>query len=51
MAKHIVILVCITLWSSVAYADVKRYEVPIGDAPSRGPVDAPVTVIEFLDFQ
>jgi protein-disulfide isomerase len=26
-------------------------EVEVGDAPSRGPVEAPVTVIEFSDFR
>ena len=34
-----------------AQADVKRVEVPIGDSPVIGPVDAPVTIIEFIDFQ
>ena len=32
-------------------AEVKRYDVPIGDSPSIGPVNAPVTIIEFLDYQ
>ena len=32
-------------------AEVKRYDVPIGDSPSMGPVNAPVTIIEFLDYQ
>jgi len=29
----------------------ERTEVPIGDSPSMGPTDAPVTIIEFIDFQ
>jgi hypothetical protein len=32
-------------------ADVDRFDVPIGSSPQRGPQDAAVTIIEFLDFQ
>jgi hypothetical protein len=32
-------------------ADVDRFDVPIGSSPQRGPRDAAVTIIEFLDFQ
>lgn len=35
----------------IAHAEQQRIEVPIGDSPSLGPADAPVTIIEFLDFQ
>jgi hypothetical protein len=34
-----------------ASAEEKRYPVPLGDSPILGPLDAPVTVVEFLDFQ
>jgi len=36
---------------SFAFADVQRYSVPIDDSPQKGPKDAPVTIIEFLDYQ
>jgi protein-disulfide isomerase len=31
-------------------ADV-RYTVPVGDSPTIGPANAPVTIVEFLDYQ
>lgn len=39
---------------SVAFGNTeteKRYDVPIGNSPQMGPADAPVTIIEFIDFQ
>ncbi len=37
--------------SSPALADEQRYSIPIDNLPYLGPADAPVTIIEFLDFQ
>ena len=34
-----------------AQAQTVRIEVPAGDSPAMGPADAPVTIIEFIDFQ
>ncbi len=36
---------------SIASAQEKRYDVPIGGSPQTGPSNAPVTLIEFIDFQ
>jgi hypothetical protein len=35
----------------LAIAVEKRYDVPIGDSPSLGPENAPITIIKFLDYQ
>ncbi|UCD34011.1 MAG: hypothetical protein JSU90_06835 [Nitrospiraceae bacterium] len=34
-----------------AAAEETRYNIPIGESPSWGPENAPVTIIEFLDYQ
>jgi protein-disulfide isomerase len=39
------------LFSVPAGAADKRFTVPIGDSPSMGPENAPVTIVEFIDFQ
>ena len=31
-------------------ADI-RYSVPAGDSPTIGPANAPVTIVEFVDYQ
>ena len=36
--------------SPAGAADI-RYDVPAGDSPSIGPANAPVTIVEFLDYQ
>ena len=51
MLKQIVIGIVVLLLSGMAHAEVKRVDVPIGDAPSQGPANAPVTITEFIDFQ
>jgi hypothetical protein len=51
MMKRILICVFTLLLFGVAHAEQKRFDVPIGDSPSKGPTNAPVTIIEFIDFQ
>jgi protein-disulfide isomerase len=44
-------LLFLLLLSSFAFSAEKRVAVPIGDSPSLGPENAPVTIVEFIDFQ
>ena len=45
------LFLCLFLLFSIALAEEPRVTIPIGDSPSKGPADAPVTIVEFLDFQ
>ena len=51
MIQRLLICVFVLLLFGMAQAEVKRTTVPIGDSPAFGPGDAPVTIIEFIDFQ
>ena len=51
-AHRLALWIVLTLLVAVpAGADDVRYAVPAGDSPSIGPVNAPVTIVEFLDYQ
>ena len=45
------VLVFFSLLPLAASGETERYELPIDNAVYRGPADAPITIIEFLDFQ
>jgi len=51
-ARRLALWIALALLAAVpaGAADV-RYAVPAGDSPSIGPANAPVTIIEFLDYQ
>ncbi|MDA8178066.1 MAG: hypothetical protein M0T69_00780 [Deltaproteobacteria bacterium] len=50
--RRLAALMVLTLLFAVpAGAAEVRYAVPAGDSPSIGPANAPVTIVEFLDYQ
>ncbi len=51
MLKKILSCIFVLLLFGTALAEDKRTEVPVGDSPAMGPANAPITIIEFIDFQ
>jgi len=49
--KQLAAILFALLFALHSAADEKRFTIPLVDSPTTGPADAPVTVIEFLDFQ
>lgn len=50
--RRLALWIALTLIAAVpARAADIRYAVPAGDSPSVGPANAPVTIVEFLDYQ
>ena len=52
MRGRILLAVLLALFLTLpAAAEEKRVEIDISGRPFLGPADAPVTIVEFLDFQ
>jgi hypothetical protein len=49
--KKLLIFLSLVFVASISFAQDKRYEVPVGDSPGYGQANAPVTMIEFIDYQ
>lgn len=49
--KKIVLMSMLFLSVSLCLAEEQRYSVPLLDSPGYGPVGAPVTIVEFIDYQ
>lgn len=51
-ARRLAVWIVLTLLAAVPAGAVDvRYAVPAGDSPSIGPANAPVTIVEFVDYQ
>lgn len=51
MMRRLLSCIFFLLLVVTAQAEQTRTDVPIGDSPTFGPANAPVTIIEFIDFQ
>ena len=51
MMKKFLSCLFVLLLVGTAFAEEKKIDIPIGNSPTFGPADAPVTIIEFIDFQ
>ena len=49
--KKLMVCCVVLLLVSGAYAQEKRFNVPLEDSPVIGPENASVTMIEFVDYQ
>jgi hypothetical protein len=49
--KRLIFVMIALLITSAAFAEEKRFTVPLDDSPAMGPAGAPVTIVEFIDFQ
>jgi len=51
-ARRLALWIALALLLAVPAGAVDvRYAVPAGDSPTIGPANAPVTIVEFLDYQ
>ena len=51
MKNALRIITLFLLIAGTAFSADKRVSIPIDNAPSLGPETAPVTIVEFIDFQ
>lgn len=51
MMKKLLSCLFVLLLIGTAFAEEKKTDIPIGNSPTFGPADAPITIFEFIDFQ
>ena len=51
LAQTVALILGVLAASWSLHAEEIRYNLPLGDTPYRGPEVAPVTIVEFIDFE
>jgi len=51
MKRSIFMIILSIFICSTVFATEKRYSLPVENSPYIGPENAPVTIIEFIDYQ
>jgi hypothetical protein len=51
VTARFLLMMFVLLIGTTAYSAEQRITVPLGDSPRMGPDNAPVTIVEFIDFQ
>jgi len=46
-----VVIMLAILYAATASAAYERFKIPLEGSPSKGPANAKVTIVEFLDYQ
>jgi hypothetical protein len=49
--KKLFLILLAGLFIGTASAEIKRYAIPVDGSPALGPQNAPVTIVEFIDYQ
>ncbi|HSH68522.1 MAG TPA: hypothetical protein VK997_01300 [Deferrisomatales bacterium] len=51
MSRGVALAAALLLLGVATGAAEDRMQVAVGDSPALGPADAPITVVEFVDYQ
>jgi hypothetical protein len=49
--KKLLTLILFCLFTTGAWAEIQRFDIPLEGSPSIGQRDAKVTIVEFIDYQ
>jgi hypothetical protein len=48
--RGVMLVIAFLLISCATRGGLQRATIPLDDSPTRGPANAPVTIVEFLDY-